>query len=86
MHRCDSVYAAELSLRGFEVDGEEPAKPDPNERFPRTFLHLTCLGLEVTFAYDENLILWAAEGVIDLCDLGFTELTFDEDEPPRVLN
>jgi len=90
MHRCDSVYAAELTRRGFDTWEEEGVKDSLDDRFTSSlapaFLCITLLELHITFAYDENLILWAAEGVIDLSDLGFTELTFDEDEPPRVLN
>lgn len=90
MSHANSIYAAELTLRGFDLWQEETVESSLNERFePRlapAFLCVTTVTLTITFAYDENLVLWATEGVVDLSDLGFTELEFDDDGPSRVLN
>jgi hypothetical protein len=90
MQHTDSIYAAELRRRGFDHWGEESIKDTFEERLTPSlapaFLCITINTLDITFAYDEHLVLWAVEGAVDLSDLGFTELEFSDDEPPRVLH
>lgn len=90
MPNTNSIYAAELTLRGFDLWQEETVERSLSERFvpnlAPAFLSITMSTLTITFAYDENLVLWAIEGAVDLSDLGFTELMFDDEEPSKVLN
>lgn len=85
-----SIYIAELLLRGFSAWEDETVADELDERFAPSlapaFLCMNLKRLEITFAYDKNLVLWAAVGTIDLTDLGFTELVFAEDELKRVLH
>lgn len=90
MHATKSIYAAQLRARGFDP-WTDPTTTDllENRLTPSlapAFLCVTMSDLHVTFAFDECLVLWAVKGVVDLSDLGFCELAFSEDKPPRVLN
>ena len=90
MEQTQSIYAAELSLRGFDRWEEDAVADGLNERLTPNlapaFLCVTLKNLVITFAYDEHLVLWAVKGDVDLSDLGFTELEFSEDEPKRVVH
>lgn len=90
MHELHSIYAAEFKKRGFDIWGEETTGDELDKRFTPSlapaFLWVTISKLQITFAYDERMVLWAAEGTIDLSDLGFTQLEFSDDETPRVLH
>lgn len=90
MQRATSIYATELTLRGFHLWDEETVGQELGNRLRPSlvpaFLWVAMRSLIITFAYDEQCVVWAAEGMVDLSELGFTELELTDDERPRFLN
>jgi len=90
MQHAASIYAAELIVRGFDIWVEETVGEELENRLKPSlapaFLCVSMGNLVITFAYDEQCVVWAAKGEIDLSELGFTELELEEDKLPRFLN
>ena len=75
-----SLYGGELLSRGFDLWGDEATTEELETRMSASigpaFLHITLLTIVITFAFDEHGDIWAAEGIVDLSDMGFQQVDF----------
>ena len=86
----ESVHSGALKVRGFDKWVEEGYPRTCLESIPfetpPLFFYITFFTLTMTFVLDEHYYLWAAEGRIDLSELGLEELIVEPPQDPTTLN
>ncbi len=86
----ESVHTDALKVRGFDKWIEEGfpntcLKSIPFET-PPLFFYLTFFTLTMIFVLDEHYFFWAAEGKIDLSEIGLEEFNVEAPRDPAGLN